>query len=287
MNGAANKHPIFASRSPSSDGLWMQNLKNVPENAIFFLDSKKLPNSAQTLAWGLPSKTLRQNTQTGVALEVNLYADQHANTRGLTFNRAMEIFLLDGEMTIGDIAFKKNDFIQIPAETDIPCPTSIKRARFLLFFEEGEIKCAPSDATSIDNLKNCRIVRDTENDWVAGEAMKKAGRDNVPLLIKHLKNDPVSGARSHLVSVKPGVIVPWEMHPVAEEAYILEGDYTLAECLPGGSVIGEYMEGGYFYRPKEIAHSGPKSGTKTGVVMLIRTPGPLEVILLDKCPFDE
>ncbi|MFC7292790.1 DUF4437 domain-containing protein [Hirschia litorea] len=263
-------------------------MKNVPENAIFFLNSKELTSHTHALAWGLPSKTLRQNSETGIALEVTFPEQYNIQAENVEFNKAVEIFLLEGELQFQDITLNARDFIQIPAGVSIPRPAASKNARFLMFFEEGNIEYKSTDtALPLIDASKWLIVRDDENPWVAGEAMKKAGRDDVPLLIKHLKNDPLSGARSHLVSVKPGVIVPWEMHPVAEEAYIIEGDYTLAECLPTGSVVGEYLQGGYFYRPKGIAHSGPKSGTKTGVTMLIRTPGPLEVILLENCPFDE
>jgi quercetin dioxygenase-like cupin family protein len=105
-----------------------------------------------------------------------------------------------------------------------------------------------------------------------------------PLEIKPLWTDAGTGAQLHLVKVAPGVTVPWEVHPVAEEGYLLEGDYRLAECLPSGRRDFDYGQGGYFYRPAGLLHSGPQSTSRGGATWLIRTPARLSAVFYPACP---
>lgn len=83
--------------------------------------------------------------------------------------------------------------------------------------------------------------------------------------------------------IAPGTKVPWERHSTTEEGFLLEGDYRLSECLRTGSMTGDYSPGGYFHRPGGILHSGPESGTRTGAVWLMRSPGTLDLQFYTEC----
>jgi hypothetical protein len=64
---------------------------------------------------------------------------------------------------------------------------------------------------------------------------------------------------------------PWEVHPMWEEAMLLEGDLTYTECLPGGEVTGTYRPRGYFFRPGGIAHGGPNAYSSSYTLFIFRS----------------
>lgn len=259
-----------------------QALEEALTHAIFFVDSHALPAAPDARVWQLPARVLRDDPSTGIALAITVDAMWSAAATH-TYNRDVEFYILDGTLTLNDVTLHARDFAYIPKGNVFTEITAAKGTRFLLFCEDGDLACAPGDESS--HADPWHIVRGDDAPWVAGTVLADAGRDDIPLKIQHLKNMPDTGARTYLVAVQPGVSIPWEVHDIAEESYIVEGDYTLAECFPDGPHLGTYTEGGYFYRPAGIPHNGPASGTQKGAVMLIRTPGPLTVDLLDDCPF--
>ena len=115
---------------------------------------------------------------------------------------------------------------------------------------------------------------------------KEAGVE-LPLAVKNLKRDPVTGARTFLVRAGAGVTVPWETHPVSEEGFLLEGDHRIEECLPSGLRSGVYQVGGYFYRPPGLMHMGPRTFSTETHVWLVRTPAKLVDVFHESCPYVE
>ena len=93
------------------------------------------------------------------------------------------------------------------------------------------------------------------------------------LLHKRLAEDPETGARTWIIGLIHWgrEISKWETHPRAEEVYFLEGAMANGEVFPDGTKMIPYEAGGYFYRPADIGHSGPGSGTDTYVIGLCRS----------------
>ncbi|MEJ2602178.1 MAG: cupin domain-containing protein [Gammaproteobacteria bacterium] len=184
-----------------------------------------------------------------------------------------EWFVLQGRIQAGERQLRAGDLLYVPAGAAPPAMTAVVASRMLVFTD-------PADSAS--GLDSGFVASSDALSWRAGTVARDAG---VPLdlSVKDLKRDPGSGARTWLVKVRPGVAVPWESHSVVEEGYLLEGTYRLSECLPEGRRDGEYLPGGYFRRPAGWIHSGPDSGTDTGAVWLMRTPGPLDVRFHDAC----
>ncbi len=79
---------------------------------------------------------------------------------------------------------------------------------------------------------------------------------DLKLEIRHLKKDPLSGARTWLVRLAPPVTMPFEVHSVAEEAYVLSGG---------------------------IPHSGPGAGPIEQTTFLMRSPANLDVTFYAAC----
>lgn len=250
------------------------------QDAVFFINAGDITAIPSPLAWNLPTRYLRDSNVTGVALEAQAAPGWSATDVTIS-DDTLEVYLLDGDLQVGNVVIAKGDYLRFDVGTAIPALRSDAGARFLLFSDTKR----PRVSVNADSAAQSAWthVRADETPWMAGTAMLEAGRDDVPLRIKHFRNDPRTGARTYLVSVRPGLSIPWEVHDVAEEAYILEGDFTLPECLADGIEVGRYDEGGYFYRPPEIAHNGPQSGTEGGVTMLIRTSGALTVELVEGC----
>lgn len=76
---------------------------------------------------------------------------------------------------------------------------------------------------------------------------------------------------------------PWEVHPMWEEAMLLEGDLTYTECLPGGEVTGTYSGGGYFFRPGGIAHGGPNAYSSSYTLFVFRSARQLWTEFFETC----
>lgn len=184
-----------------------------------------------------------------------------------------EWFVLEGRLTAGGQTLRAGDLLYVAPGAAPPDMTAVLAARALLFIDPA-VAGAGLQATFVSSARALP--------WRAGTVARDAG---VPLdlSVKDLKEDPVTGARTWLVKIGPGVQVPWESHSVVEEGYLLEGDYRLSECLPEGRRDGNYLPGGYFRRPAGWIHSGPDSGTEEGAVWLMRSPGKLDVTFHESC----
>lgn len=251
------------------------SLRSDPQvQGVFFIHAEDAGQRVHPLSLGLPARVLRDHS-TGSALLINIPPGWAAHGSRRT-DQPVELYLLAGELSLDGQLLVAGDWAGLPAGTSVAPVTSDKGAEVLVFADPPVTETAPAGAA-------VHIVGHAALEWVPGTAMSDAGRDDVPLEILHLKNDPSSGARTYLVRVKAGLSIPWEVHKVAEEAFVVEGDFTIAECLNGVEQVFEYRKGGYFYRPPGIAHNGPRSGTRDGVTMLIRTPGPLTVALVSGC----
>jgi len=87
--------------------------------------------------------------------------------------------------------------------------------------------------------------------------------------IKPLRTDPDTGEVSFLYCSPPhrvpaGMMKPQWTHPIVEELYVLEGEYTWAD-------LGVMRKGGYAWWRENVYH-GP-SGTETGYHLFVRTIG--------------
>jgi hypothetical protein len=118
--------------------------------------------------------------------------------------------------------------------------------------------------------------------WQPASLARAAGA-TIDLRVMHLKKDPFTTARTWYVRLGAGMKMPWEVHSMVEEGFLIEGAYQLAECLPTRTVLGRYAAGGYFWRPGGIPHSGPESGPEGAVIWLQRSPVALDVSLFEKC----
>ena len=188
----------------------------------------------------------------------------------------LELLLLAGQLDWNRRTLGKNGYVFLPADEPAPEVRPVDESRALVFLDPGR-----------GNRGRFARALDTETlDWRPGVVAHEDTGRGLELEVKDLFWDEVTGQRTWLLRAGPDLTVPWERHTTVEEGFLLEGDYRLAECLPGGVVVGDYGPGGYFYRPPGIVHSGPASGTKGGVLWLLRTPARLTVEFVPDCPYD-
>lgn len=255
------------------------------EQLVLYVQEQDLEAQPMEEGRGLASKILRQDVNTG-ALVLRVQAPLGwRDERSVRHVSALEIYILSGDLVLGGVVLGEGDFVLIPENTVYGAASSVTGAQFLMFFDgPGTIEAIVN--VTLANDDSWTIVRDAETPWVPALVAQEAGVD-LPLEVKNLKNDPISGARTFLVRSAAGVLVPWETHPVAEEGYLLEGSHRLEECLPTGLQSGVYEVGGYFYRPPELMHMGPGSIYTEPATWLIRTSGKLVDVFHDTCPHDQ
>ncbi|MGP1281553.1 MAG: cupin domain-containing protein [Parasphingopyxis sp.] len=212
---------------------------------------------------------LRRDAATGEAYRLSF--DAAASFRVDPPAQLTEIYVERGAMALSGRRLAAGDYMRIPAGSATGITGVVEGTRLLLFRDPGPGSGA---ATTVSGA---------ERPWRTGDVAREAGAA-APLYIRDLYEDAETGARTFLVRLAAGVSVPWEIHSTAEEGYLLDGDYRLAECLPSGRRDYDYMPGGYFYRPAGVMHSGPDSTTTTGATWLIRTPRTLDALFYPACP---
>ncbi len=228
---------------------------------------------------GVQVKLLSEDAESG---RLAVYAQFPAGFKLVLPQRAtqsIDLVMLAGELEFGESSLGKYDFAFLPPGFEPPRLASHKGAEALVFFDP------PVDDPALVDRQRERGSYVTEFDpqkWQTAMLAKSAGA-TADLKIMHLKQDPDTSARSWYVKLDGTMTVPWEVHSMAEEGFLMEGSYVLAECLPGRTVIGEYRQGGYFWRPGGIPHSGPDSGPRENVIWLQRSPVALDVVFYHQC----
>ncbi len=212
---------------------------------------------------------LRRDARTGEAYRLGFAAAERLKIAPARVET--EIYVERGELATANGKLGAGDYLRLAPGADAGISGVAEGTRLLLFREPGGATGGPA----------ITVVRGSERPWHEGQVAKGAG-----LRIKHLRGDTASGPRTFLVHIAPGLGVPWEIHSTAEEGYLLDGEYRLAECLPTGRRDFNYDSGGYFYRPAGLVHSGPDSTATSaaGATWLIRTPRVLDATFYPKCP---
>lgn len=250
------------------------------DTAQFYVDTSRLGTERVAEFAALPVKILSRNQATGrLALELKLLPQFRDRGQRQLTDRSFEIVLLEGDLQIDNVKLQPRDFSFTPAGGKRPKLSTLQGARLLAFFDP-----APRDPAIRDKLRSMGgyVTHYDDSRWNPGSLSQMAGFD-LRLEIQHLKKDPLSGARTWLVRLKPPVTMPFEVHSVAEEAYVLAGRYSQPECMPDGMRTGIYEANSYFFRPGGIPHSGPGAGPLIETTFLMRSPANLDVTFYASC----
>jgi len=215
---------------------------------------------------GLPNaeyKLLSLNEQTGARSQITRFPPGWRQPKGF-YNTNQELFVLSGDLTVGTYKMGKYSYAYYPAGYALDEMRSEYGATVLHWFDS-----IPEFTVSQESRKDARLSELVEHwnfyeePWTKNEDFPKWA-DFPPspeMRLKLLRQDGDTGQMTWVNFApggNPGLAGEkvWEVHPMWEEAMLLEGELTYGECLPGGEIVGTYTAGDYFFRPGGIRHGG-------------------------------
>ncbi len=180
------------------------------------------------------------------------------------FTASVEFYLLTGTLMTEGYAASHHTYAFIPAGVSIG-PMQTRSPVTLLWFTHGEAIFEPinEDAPGSQRRLQINALDASALPWV------NPITPGFPpgAMRKQLRIDPDTGASTWLLGVLPQWREPRiEIHPVAEEAFILQGEMATNR--------GVMSAGSYFWRPPHVPH-GPFH-TDIGALILFRTNGHLQ-----------
>jgi len=186
-------------------------------------------------------------------------------TTGASPIQSVEIFVLAGEIQLGEFALGPGGYAHLPAGTS-GFQMASEAGAYILYFLD-----ATDDAAVI------------ETPLIASSDLLEWESAGVGLMIKELRFDPGSGARTWLLKVEPEAVRQWQRSSQVLEGYLLSGTLTESECVFGTVVTDEYRTGGYFYRSAGALSGGPESVATSEAVWFLRVPGYDQIEALPDC----
>jgi len=187
-------------------------------------------------------------------------------TSGASPGKALEIFVLDGELSVADFALKRGGYAYLPPGTLGFRLKSAAGARVLYFLDDVEPAAV---------IRTPLILESSLLDW---QETAIAG-----VTVKELRADPGSGARTWLERIEPGATLPWQSSSTNREGYLVTGNVTYSECVAGKPATDSYLPGGYVYRPAHALNGGPASAAATTSIWLYREQASTTVTTHARC----
>ena len=211
----------------------------------------------------LKSRRLSRDESSGASTEI-IYLNAGWEASAGSFAADLEILIFSGCLQIGDYRLDKHSYSFIPANNTCG-PWQALEDTEVLWMPSGMLQFSQQPNTSPVS-RSPEYIACTQTSAIPWGATITPGFPPGAMR-KQLRIDPATGASTWLL----GVLPQWqenrvEIHPVAEEAFVLSGAIT--------SERGKMDQGCYFWRPPDIAH-GPMS-TDNGVFIFFRTDGPLK-----------
>ena len=202
---------------------------------------------------GIRAKQLAGDPQTRrTSNRINLPPEWNG-TSGGSPGRSLEIFVLAGKMTIADIELDLGGYAFLPAGSLGFNLRTTGGAQILYFLNDVDPESVIRSPIIIDA------------DLLSWEPTATSG-----LTLKELRKDPGSGAKTWLIKIAPGASIPWQQSSTVREGYLVEGNYQHSECVAGEVKTGQYVRGGYFFRPADTINGGPESAASSESVWFLR-----------------
>lgn len=218
-----------------------------------FLQSDDLQNIFLANMPGVRAKQFSGDPQTRrTTNRIDLPAGWQGTT-GSAPGKLLEIFVVAGQLRVGDIDLGPGGYAHVPPGTLGFNLTTGNGARILYYLDD------------VDPLAMIQtpVILDSELvDWIATDI------DGVS--VKDLRSDPGNGARTWLLRISPGAVLPWQSSSTIREGFLLAGEYQHSECVDGEIRTWTYSPGGYFLRPEDTVNGGPESVALSESVWILR-----------------
>lgn len=231
-----------------------------------FIQTDDLPDVFMASLPGIRAKQLAGDaTLRTTSNRIDLPIDWKG-TSGASPGKALELFVLEGELQLADLTLGPGGYAYLPSGTLGFNMTTAVGARIL--YSLADVK---KDAV----IKTPLLLESELLDWQPSA--------NAGITTKELRADPGSGERSWLMRIEPGASLPWESSSATREGYLVKGHYQHSECVAGEANTGEYMIGGYFQRPPGAVNGGPEASALMESVWMLREQRKSIVTIVDTC----
>jgi len=217
---------------------------------------------------GIRAKQLAGDSQTRrTSNRIDLPADWQGTSGGVP-GRSMEIFVLEGLLSIADITLPPGGYAFLPAGSLGFNMTTEQGARILYFVNDFDPQAI---------IRSPIIIDSSLLPWAATTTRG--------VTMRELRRDPGTGAATWLLRIEADASLPWEKSSVLREGYLVNGNYQHSECVQGEVLTWQYTKGGYFYRPAGAVNGGPLSGGERAAIWFLReTEGGKHEVVPDCVP---
>jgi len=218
-----------------------------------FIQTSELDNIYLATMPGVYAKQLAGDPKTRrTSNRIDLPPGWQGTTGGAP-GKALEIFVLAGDLDVSDIRLGAGGYAHVPPGTFGFNLKTAGGARVLYFLDDDD----PMAMIGTPTILNTGLV-----DW---QPTALAG-----VSIKVLRDDPGNGARTWLEKIEPGAAIPWQSSSAIREGFLASGQFQNSECVNGESHTWIYSEGGYFYRPGNTLSGGPEARAISESIWLLR-----------------
>ena len=223
-----------------------------------FIQVDDLPNVFIAGLPGVRAQQLAGNPQTRRTSNRILLPPDWQFTTGASPGKSVEIFVLAGEVGLGDLTLGPGGYGYIPpGSTGLQMKTS--RGASLLYF---------LDDYDPDAVIQTPLI--LSSDLVSWRPLSGSPND-IGLWEKELRADPGSGARTWLRKIDSHASQSWQHSSTTREGYLVAGSFRGSECINGEAVTGDYGPGGYFHRVAGAVYGGPDAASADGAIWFLRT----------------
>jgi len=224
--------------------------------------SFNLPNFAN----GLQYKVLSLDVDSGACSLKMRFENGYKRKPGMSYSD-MELFLLNGEIKIGDQLCREGHYLFVPAGYALDAMEVAQGAEALVFYNDSEPSFEEGDTHHPLCLKEGFLSFNSYEDapWQGGSIVQPSTATG--LFLKMLRYDPLTEGMTFLYTMCPQYMQDnISYHDCAEESYHIWGTSWMMQ-------FGELPTGGYFWRPPYINHGSFRS--KQGCIALGRTDSKL------------
>lgn len=218
-----------------------------------FVISDELPDLFLATLPGVRAKEYAGDMRTRSASNRIDLPEAWSGSSGGAPGKALEIFVLSGELRLADITLPAGGYAYIPPGSLGFGMQSDLGARILYFLNEPDERAQIRSAIILDsNLVNWQPT------------------DTIGIFSKDLRVDPGSGERTQLLRYEPGADIAWQSSSAMLEGYLVSGEFRDSECVAGAPYTEIYLPGGYFRRPADAVHGGPAASAISESVWFLR-----------------